>query len=606
MPVLSKNRKSDLETAFQIVSNSSNSTAYHAHFERIKESYNFYDGKQWLDADLKKLASRKQIPITINIVAAMVNNLLGQEIQSRHAIEVASDYNDPEHVRLAAALSHILYGIREINSIDHYNGMIFKDMAICGMGVAKVFKANGVYRFARTHPLLFCPDLNDSSQMFSHMEYCWTKLFMSPREVKKYWPKADIEINLDNEGANDQLWSSEFMAHQNPYLDFNRVGDRILVIELQRKILATAYVGFDQNGRQFKTFDEDVAEEISHSKSDIEEIEAFQIKRTLLCGQNTLLETGFLKPNIPIDKNDPVFTGFEYLPVCWSREDSTGLTKGFVWDAIDLCRDLNARVQKSLYLLNSKKIIIAAGSASLAGLNQENLNRQIEKDDGLIVLPVKKDEYEYIENVQLGKEHLTWIREYYELIQKQTGMYNELMGEQTNANSGIAQDMRQRSSMKNSLYAYETFAENKKRIFTHYLHMITSSYDRNIMMNLPNEEWKEQIILNLEHPSRKGVIYNNIDNFPVFLYLKDEPNFKSSFEQNQAKLEAFFQNPASMVFVHSPKLMEQMGFKDGEEISKEVLQGLQMKAMAEQGMLPPPNGAQQPQLPAPDQMMGQI
>lgn len=606
MRILSKNRKSDLETAFQIVNNSSNSTAYQAHFERIKQSYNFVDGKQWLDVDLKELALRNQRSVTINIAAAMINNLLGQEIQSRHAVEVASDYNDPDHVRLAAALSHILYGIREVNSIDHYNGLIFQDMAICGMGVPRVYKANGVYRFSRIHPLLFCPDLNDSSRMFSHMEYCWTKHFISPREVKKYWPNADIEINLDNEGVNEQLWSSEFMAHQNPYLDFNRVGDRILVIELQRKILANAYVGFDQNGRQFKTFDEDVAQEISHSKSDIDEVECFQIKRTLIAGQNTLLETGFLKPNIPIDKNDPVFTGFEYLPACWAREDSSGLTKGVVWDSMDIFRDLNARVTKSLHLLNSKKIIIAAGSETISGLNQENLSRQIKKDDGLIMLPVNKDQYEYIENVQLGKEHLVWIREYYDLAQKQSGLYNELFGEQSNANSGIAMDMRKQSSMKNNLFAFEIFAENKKRIFTHYLHSITSSYDRNIMMSLPNDEWKEQIILNLEHPSRKGEIFNNIDNFPVYLYLKDEANFKSSFEQTQAKIEAFFQNPASMVLVHSPKLMEQMGFKDGEEISQEVLQGLQMKAMAEQGMLPPANGAANGQPPPPDQTMGQM
>lgn len=586
MQRLSSYKQGILEKDLNIFRTSSDSVSYQTYFKKVREYYRFYGGgiNQWLQEDLKKLAKRGQYPVTVNIVGSLIDSLVGTEIKSRSKWSVGSDYNNQEHNYLAGGLSNILYNIQEATSFNHKYARILKDMAICGIAFPYAYRKNGVYDFNLVHPLAMGPDLNDSSPQLTNMQFIWRKFWLPPEVVKRTWKKATVDLELSDTHSFNESLSPEYMDRQSNSIDFTPQSNRLLVVEVQRKEPKIAYSGFDKNDRYFKTFDYETAEKIAASKNEIKEELCEQVRRSLIMGRDTLLESGPTEPSLPIDEYCSTYTGYNYFPCCWDRDDETGQPRGVVNRVIDIARDLNARLSKSLHLLNSKRFIFYNGGKPFPGKDMENLREELRRDDGIIVSP--NENYEFRENVTLGEKHLDWVRQYLELAQITSGITREQQGQQTNATSGRAQDVRVRSGINNNLFAYDILAENKKSVLTFYLHMILSGYDRNILASMSNEKQSEAILLNITHQTEKGeVVLNNIDNFPGYIYLKEGPDYRSSFEESQAKLEAFLQNPNASLYVHSPKLMEQIGFTDGEEISQDLLEAIKLKAMAEQGIV---------------------
>lgn len=587
------------EKAYNIYYPEVNGTPYRTHVNRVRECYRFFDGKQWYAEEIAKLARRKQGYVTVNIIAAKIRNIVGLEQQTETTFSVGSNYNNKEHNFLASSLNHIILNIQEVNSFNRMYSYVLKDMAICGVGFPRVYKYDGIYHLTRDSPFSVVPDMGDSSDDFTKMRHISIKHWLDPQVVKKTFGKKASNLEIPDQNSSGNTLSPEFMDRQTNYTDFNQpLNGRMLVVEVQYKVPTIAYTGFDRNDRYFKTFDYDIAEQITASKNEIKEEVFDRVKRTLITSNNTVLEHSNLDPDLPISLNYTNYTGFSCIPCVWEKEQDTGLPVGMLWPNMDICRMLNTKLQKAIYLSNTKKLILkGVGNNALKTRSVEQLREELQRDDGILQI---EGEYEYRENIELGDKEKGWIKDFYYMLDTTTGMYGEQSGQETNATSGVAIANRQISSIRNNVHAFGTLVENKKMLLTFLLHMILGSYDRNILSQAADEKQKETILLNITHQTKKGeVIFNNIDNFPGYIYLKEGPNYKSTFEEDQAKLEAFLQNPNAMLYVHSPRLMEQIGFSDAEEISQDLLKAVKLKAMAEQGIFD--EGQAQQSLPEPKQ-----
>jgi len=176
------------------------------------------------------------------------------------------------------------------------------------------------------------------------------------------------------------------------------------------------------------------------------------------------------------------------------------------------------------------------------------------------------------------------------------------LGIQTNATSGVAQNIRQVNSVRNNVFAFDDFAEMKKREAKFMLDMIQSGYDENIAVQVLTDQQNYWLVLNLSHESDKGVeIYNDVRTLPLSLYIEEVPDYRSTSEERQAKLEALLNNQNAPLIAMSPTLLKDMGIREGEKISQEIREAMQQKMMMEQGIM---QGGQnsQGQLPPPDQM----
>ena len=85
------------------------------------EAFGFYEGGlgQWRQKDLDTLASRDQLPMTVNIIQSRIDSLSGVEIQSRFRTAVQNDSGMLQNDKLAKALTSQLYFVQQDQRIPY-------------------------------------------------------------------------------------------------------------------------------------------------------------------------------------------------------------------------------------------------------------------------------------------------------------------------------------------------------------------------------------------------------------------------------------------------------------------------------------------------------
>jgi len=563
------------------------------------DDQNFYDGTgQWTARDLQTLAMREQLPITVNICKGYVDALSGVEIQSRYRTACRSDSHKPEDDKLAEALTHWLFYLQEHQDLPYKGSLKFRDSLICGIGWSHLCKENGVYYYDYVHPFNVIPDPDDLSPQYTAMKYVCRKRWMSPDMVKARWRKALANLDFSDEfvgsGTYGGLSSLELLDRNSAYTDNHpstganhpsSSSGRVLVVEVQYKVPHKAWKGIDRDGRPFETFDLDTAEDLTVSPKELEETDSTRIMRTLFL-DNTLLE------HAPLDFALPGSKDFSLIPVVFQRRFKTGVPYGLLESMKDIQRDCNVRVTKSVYAINSSQLVFEGNPMPGADLNR--LKRELKSTDSVIILP-KDSKYQLSSNAQLGEEQLKIVELYLDLIQRVTGIHDDMLGMQTNATSGVAQKVRQVNSVRNNVFAFDNFSQMKKRESLFILGMLqsgtdASGHDENVAVQILTPEEKETIILNLVRTINgktgepEKVILNNVRTLPLSLYIEEVPDYKGTFEEQKATFEALLSNAHAHWMMLSPELLRRLGVRDPEKIATEMRQALQEKSLMEQNV----------------------
>ena len=544
------------------------------HTEAI-EAYGFYDGSgQWRLEDLQTLASRKQFAMTINIIQSRLDSLSGVEIQSRFRTAVINESKDESKDVLAQGLTNLLYFYQQDQRIPHKGSLKFRDMLICGLGWSNMYQENGAYYYDYVHPYNVLPDPDDLSPQYDNMKYVCRKRWMEPDVVRRTWRKTSNYIDFSDPSLYNTVYSPEITDRNSNYTNANNYTgfsqSRLLVCEVQHKVPKRCYYGIDSNGFYFETFNEEEAEQLANSTRDIEEKLANQIMRTLFL-DNFLLETAPLNPNIPNLKD------FSYIPCVWKRRFRTGVPYGLLDSMKDIQRDTNVRLTKALYLANSSRLI-TVGQLN-PGQTSEQLTEDLKMADIAINLP-EGTTFNLTNNDPLADTQLRFIGEHDKFMQRVTGIYDDMMGKETNASSGVAQRQRQINSVRNNVFAFDNFADMKERESKFMLSLIQGGFSENILSEVVTEEQKESIILNLSRTiNGKKVIFNDVRTLPVSLEIEDVPDYRSSKEEDMAQLDSLLSNPNAMLIMQSPSLLRRSGIRDYQKISDEMKQIVSQQAM---------------------------
>ena len=549
--------------------------------EKCISDYGFYDGTgQWEGSDLEALRERGQLPITVNICKGFIDSLSGVEIQSRYRTACRNDSHNPEDDKLAEALTHMLFYIQEHQDLPYKGSLKFRDSLICGIGWSNLCKEDGVIFYDYVHPFNLLPDPDDLTPQYTSMKYICRKRWMRPDRLISQWPKAARDIDLTQEFSYYQgIESPEMMDRNALYTDANNSNSinrtRVLVVEVQYKVPCKVYKGFDAQGRSFETFRLETAEELSESATDLEESKGERIMRTVFL-DNTLLEHAPLEATFPDQKD------FSYIPIVFQRRFKTGVPYGLLESMKDIQRDCNVRVTKSVYAINSARVVFEGNP--MPGRDIESIRKELKTADSVILLP-KDSKFQVSSNAQLGEEQLKIVDLYLNLIQRVTGIYDEMLGIQTNATSGVAQNIRQVNSVRNNVFAFDNFSQMKKREARFLLNMIQAGGDMNLAVELLSQEERTSIILNLTRIiNGKPVIFNDIRSLPISLYIEEVPDYQSSFAEQKATFESLLSHAHAQWLMLSPELLRRLGVRDPEAISKEMQAAMQQKTMMEQGV----------------------
>lgn len=220
----------------------------------------------------------------------------------------------------------------------------------------------------------------------------------------------------------------------------------------------------------------------------------------------------------------------------------------------------------------------------MPGGDLNRLKRELKATDSVIILP-KDFKYQLSSNAQLGEEQLKIVQLYLDLIQRVTGIHDDMLGMPTNATSGVAQNIRQVNSVRNNVFAFDNFSQMKKRESLFILGMLQSGNDENVAVQVLTPEENEVMILNLVRTiGGKKVILNNVCTLPLSLYIEEVPDYKGTFEEQKATFEALLSNANAHWMMLSPELLRRLGVRDPEKIATEMRQALQEKSQMEENV----------------------
>lgn len=538
-----------------------------------------YDGSgQWREEDISALKEIGQLPLTVNVTQGFINAISGIELQTRHRIACRSP--DEENDDLALAMTHVLYNFQTQEKVPFKGTRKFRDAMVCGISWSNIYNENNRQYYEHVNPLNMVPDSDDLSPQLEEMKYVCRKRWMWPDRVLKIWPKAKEMIDFSSPNLVDGLYSPEIDDRSSNFTSINNYsGDqsKVMVVEVQYKKPKKAYSGIDKNGNYFETFDEDRAEDFLDPSNKITEVDSHRIMRTLFL-DNCLLEHAPLNPDLPS------LDDFTYIPFVWNREDRTGIFYGVVNDVKDIQYDLNVRVTKSIYLINSSKTTIEGTLGP--GQNAETIRKELKRRDSVIVVPTGT-KIQVESNAPLGEEQFKIIEQHLKLMQRVTGVNDEMLGIETNASSAVSQNVRQMSSMRKNMFAFDNFTYMKLREGKFLLSLIQGLGLENMYVKVLNEEDQASFILNLtkEYNGEK-YIFNDVRTLPFDLYIEEVPDYQSSFEEQRENLQALLGNANAAMILQSPYMLKMMGFRDAEKVASEIRNAMQERAMMEQGAQP--------------------
>lgn len=577
---LSVSKQEALDVAQQYFRQGNFHPSYMESRKRIIRDKAIYDGSgQWREEDIAALAEIGQLPLTVNVTQGFIDAISGIELQSRHRIACTSpEQKDDE---LALAMTHLLFNFQEQEKVPFKGTRKFRDAMICGIAWSNIYNENNRQYYEHVNPINMVPDSDDLSPQYEEMKYVCRKRWMWPDRVLKVWPKAKGMIDFSSPNLVDGLYSPELDDRNSSFTSINNYSGnnntKVMVVEVQYKKPKKAYSGIDNNGNYFETFDEDKAEEFLDPSNKITEVDSHRIMRSLFL-DSCLLEHAPLNPDLPS------LDDFTYIPLVWKREDRTGITYGIVNAIKDIQVDLNVRVTKSVYLINSSKTTIE-GSLGTAQ-NAETIRKELKRRDSILIVPTGT-KIQVESNAPLGEEQFKIIEQHLKLMQRVTGVNDEMLGIQTNASSAVSQNVRQMSSMRKNMFAFDNFTYMKLREGKFLLSLIQGLGLENIYVKILNEDDQRSFVLNLtkEYKGEKYV-FNDVRTLPFDLSIEEVP-YQSSSEEQREHLTALFSNPNFPIFFQSPFLLKSIfGFRDAERISQEIRNAMQERAMAEQGMQP--------------------
>lgn len=551
--------------------------------EKAREDYGFYDGtKQWPQHILDELKERGQEPITVNKVKNLINYMSGVEIQTRMRVAFKPHSSNPQDDLLAKALTHLTYFIQESEDIPYKASLQFRDALITGIGWSNLYKdpKTGAIKYECVDPLSVYYDPDDLSHDLTQMTFISRVRWLSLAQAQEIWPNRKEELvtlcGRDKSYASG-VPSSEFSHRQGgealSYMQGDGVNNtRIMVVEVQYRDTKDAWTGMDIQGNPFTAFDKKAAQKLSDEEP-ITKTKSSQIMRVMFTG-DVLLEYAPLEPRIP-DLGD-----FTYIPCIWSRRYEDGVPEGWLSVMKSIQRESNYRRTKLVNNLNSFRAIV--DTDTMIGKDIDKIRQELKRPDS-VIFKSPESQFSIESNKGLAPGQFEMLERTDQELQQVTGVYDDALGKQTNAESGVAIRERQINSVKNQIFSFDALRMTKKRQGRMILSLIQGGGDENIMAEILEDDERQTLLLNLTREiSGKKVVFNDIRTLPLSLYVEEVPDYESSAEESQAQLQALLGNANASLIMQSPLFLKRLGIRDYDALAKEM-QSLSKQQMQDQG-----------------------
>ena len=439
--------------------------------KETRKSWAYYDGNQWTEEEKEKLSDIGQPAVVINKIAAKIDNLTGGEIAGRTRILFRSRSGEKSEEKTARALSDLALYVAERTDQASEITRVFQEGLIAGIswletGVERAEEGTSLFnRYEDTMHVVWDPTFQRNDYSDAHFV------------CRERWLNADDLTRIFGEKSQaltEEITQQFHMTHlcdiptDKGYLDAGRQMAR--VVEVQYKQTEKRYLVTKANGKTFTTFDKKIA----HARPDFV-VESDYYPRIYIA----YFSGKHLLKHKPLAYQHGRFT---LVPYIFKRDKKTGQPYGIVRHAIDPQRELNKRRSKAMHLLSTAQVIADIDAVE----DPVHLAREAARPDGLILKRPGK-ELRIIRNGELAASQVSVMDHAARDIQEVTGIFDETIGKNSNATSGIAIQQRQQAGSLNQMFAFDALRRLKKQLGIILLSLIRQYFDSQMVIQITDQ-----------------------------------------------------------------------------------------------------------------------
>lgn len=162
--------------------------------EKAAKCVDYYEGRQWSAADLAKLTAERRPALTINKIKPLVDLVMGYFLSNRTDLQYLPGFDGNGTADIAAALTHVMKQVAEMNQLSYVDGEVFMDGCLTGRGywdMRMSFQRNllGEISVRAQDPFATYPDPDADEYDLNKGNFVATSRWVSPEEVEFFYGK---------------------------------------------------------------------------------------------------------------------------------------------------------------------------------------------------------------------------------------------------------------------------------------------------------------------------------------------------------------------------------------------------------------------------------
>jgi hypothetical protein len=424
--------------------------------QEMRRDEQFYDGVQWTEEDIAIMEERHQVPLVFNHIKPSIDWLLGTERKTRIDFRVLPRESSDED--LAEIKSKLIKYVHDMNRAQWARSLAFRDAVKVGIGWLEdgvradagddpLFSRHESWRNLWWDHLAKEPDFSDARFIF-RMKYLDVDI------AKAMFPEFEEQIEraartydqmaTDDEDTGWESTPTGLRRGASPDSMESSKRRRVRMLECWYKVPTSIKVfrsylpnvpsdDYAADERQQQLLDEGLGSLHDAIKMRVRVAMLLPDAEFLLSDQRS-----------PYKHNE-----FPFTAILGFRRAEDGAPYGVVRQCESAQYDLNKRASKALFILSTNQVVAEEGAVD----DWDQLADEVAAPDGVITYK-RGFKLEFRSDKALAESHLNLLDRDRAYIQDISGVTNENMGRDTNAESGRAVIAKQ---TQGAVVTYELF-----------------------------------------------------------------------------------------------------------------------------------------------------
>lgn len=409
----------------------------------------YQDGNQLDYQTLADLDKKGMGPLQRNIIQPLVNVVLGMEAKTRTDWRVLADTQEVQDV--AEALSAKLHEVERESRADRAISDAYKPQIVSGLGWVEVSRNSDPFcyphRVGAVHRREMWWDWRDDTPDLHKARYQIRKRWFDVDQAVLYFPEhADLLRATVGDPNRYELLTSKraldlgMSLEESRGLDIEDIEDwrsldrhRLCLYEVWYRVFMRGYVARTPGGEAVELSMKNPAHVVLLQKGLLRPERAVysKLRMSMWAGPHKLIDVASPKKYTP------------YVPFWGYREDRTGVPYGLVRSMISPQDEVNARLQKMMWLLGAKRVVMDSDALDTDVQSPQDMLEELARPDAVVFMNPRRTNrqasFEVNDNLTLADAQFKVLQDAMQASQQVVGVFNAMLGREsgTTANSAL-------------------------------------------------------------------------------------------------------------------------------------------------------------------------